>query len=344
MLCYVLSLTAFHFCLKLTHSIQYSGDQTCENLLPGQYFCDSPLIDELTQQPRNCSPSLKAPVNCRPAPGIRCGGRLYSGAEIGFQKLIDCRRVTGYKFDLALLLSVFGGLLGLDRFYLGYPALGCLKFFTFGGFGLWYLADILLISIEKPKDLTWIDNVVAGIAEQDRTLHNHIDEAFGFTLVLDYRWDGVRIQELHCLGIAHDQKLMCIRDLRSCHVPMLKRMLHLGRDSLFSKYSKSISSDNQEFSDNSNILSSKDQILAYIHYPPTFYRLHIHFVHIDSSDNYGTNACRAHILEEVIRNLEQDDLYYANRTITMFLHTNSPMFTAICESSYQESVTNPVSG
>ncbi|TNN12461.1 TM2 domain-containing protein [Schistosoma japonicum] len=148
MLCYVFPLIAFHFCLKLTHSVQYSGDQSCENLLPGQYFCDSPLIDELTQQPKNCSPSLKAPVNCRPAPGIRCGGRLYSGTEIGFQKLIDCRRVTGYKFDLALLLSVFGGLLGLDRFYLGYPALGCLKFFTFGGFGLWYLADILLISIE----------------------------------------------------------------------------------------------------------------------------------------------------------------------------------------------------
>ncbi|CAH8660136.1 unnamed protein product [Schistosoma margrebowiei] len=84
----------------------------------------------------------------RPAPGIHCSGKLYSGTEIGFQKLIDCRRVTGYKFDLALLLSVFGGLFGLDRFYLGYPALGCLKFFTFGGFGLWYLIDILLISVE----------------------------------------------------------------------------------------------------------------------------------------------------------------------------------------------------
>nr|AAW25086.1 SJCHGC09282 protein [Schistosoma japonicum] len=195
--------------------------------------------------------------------------------------------------------------------------------------------------VSETKDLTWIDNEYRN-AEQDRTLHNHIDEVFGFTLVLDYRWDGVRIQELHCLGIAHDQKLTCIRDLRSCHVPMLRNMLQLGRDSLFSKYSKSISSDNQ-LSDNSNILSSKDQILAYIHYPPTFYRLHIHFVHIDSGDNYGTNACRAHILEEVIRNLEQDDLYYANRTITMFLHTNSPMFTAICESSYHESVVNPVS-
>ncbi|CAH8673846.1 unnamed protein product [Schistosoma rodhaini] len=199
--------------------------------------------------------------------------------------------------------------------------------------------DIILPFLsQKPKDLTWIDNVVAGIAEQDRTLHNDTDEMFGFTLVLDYRWDGLRIQELHCLGIAHDQKLTCLRDLRSYHVPMLKRILQLGRDALFRKYSKSETSDNQMSGDNSKIILSKDQILAYIHYPPTFYRFHVHFVHIDSGDNYGTNACRAHILEEVIRNLEEDDLYYANRTITMFLHANNPMFTAICQNSSHISI------
>ncbi|CAH8581726.1 unnamed protein product [Schistosoma turkestanicum] len=203
--------------------------------------------------------------------------------------------------------------------------------------------DIILPFLsQKPKDLTWIDNVIAGIAEQDRTLHSDPDEVFGFTLVLDYRWDGLRIQELHCLGIAHDQKLTCLRDLRSCHVPMLKKILQVGRDTLFSKYSTSETSDNQMSSDNSKILLSKDQILAYIHYPPTFYRFHIHFVHMDSGDNYSTNACRAHILEEVIRNLEQDDLYYANRTITMFLHANSPMFTAICENNSQKYVVTSV--
>ncbi|VDO60229.1 unnamed protein product [Schistosoma margrebowiei] len=201
-----------------------------------------------------------------------------------------------------------------------------------------YKDVILPFLSQKPKDLTWIDNVVAGIAEQDRTLHNDADEMFGFTLVLDYRWDGLRIQELHCLGIAHDRKLTCLRDLRSCHVPMLKRILQLGRDTLFHKYSKSETSDNQMSGDNPKIILSKDQILAYVHYPPTFYRFHIHFVHIDSGDNYGTNACRAHILEEVIRNLEQDDLYYANRTITMFLHANNPMFSAICQNSSHISI------
>ncbi|CAH8652988.1 unnamed protein product [Heterobilharzia americana] len=143
----IYAVFVFCTCIKFTYSFQSNGGLKCEDLLPGQYLCDSPSIDELTQQPRNCS-SLKAPVDCKPAPGILCDGKLFSGSEIGFQKLVDCRRVTGYKFDLALLLSVFGGVFGLDRFYLGYPALGCLKLFTFGGFGLWYLCDILLISLE----------------------------------------------------------------------------------------------------------------------------------------------------------------------------------------------------
>lgn len=56
-----LFLVIFYLCLKLAHTIQSSLDLSCENLLPGQYICDSPLIDELTQQPRNCSLFLKAP-------------------------------------------------------------------------------------------------------------------------------------------------------------------------------------------------------------------------------------------------------------------------------------------
>lgn len=31
---------------------------------------------------------------------------------------------NGKKFNVALLLSIFVGWLGIDRFYLGYPALG----------------------------------------------------------------------------------------------------------------------------------------------------------------------------------------------------------------------------
>lgn len=42
-----------------------------------------------------------------------------------------------------LLISVFIGSLGIDRFYTGDVLKGILKYFTFGGFGIWWLIDIV---------------------------------------------------------------------------------------------------------------------------------------------------------------------------------------------------------
>lgn len=52
----------------------------------------------------------------------------------------------------AVLLSFFVGVLGIDRFYLGYNGLGILKLVTFGGCGIWALIDLVLIAMGNVPD------------------------------------------------------------------------------------------------------------------------------------------------------------------------------------------------
>lgn len=51
-----------------------------------------------------------------------------------------------------LIVSIVGGAMGIDRITLGETGLGILKLITCGGFGIWHLVDLFLIS-NKTKDV-----------------------------------------------------------------------------------------------------------------------------------------------------------------------------------------------
>ena len=53
----------------------------------------------------------------------------------------------------AILLSLFVGWLGIDRFYLGYTTLGVVKLLTLGGLGIWALIDLILIVMGRLPDV-----------------------------------------------------------------------------------------------------------------------------------------------------------------------------------------------
>lgn len=60
--------------------------------------------------------------------------------------------VSNKSWLVALVLSLVLGWAGADRFYLGQFGLGILKLLTFGGFGIWYLIDLVLIGLKRVTD------------------------------------------------------------------------------------------------------------------------------------------------------------------------------------------------
>lgn len=59
---------------------------------------------------------------------------------------------------LVLLMSIFFGSIGVDRFIMGHIGLGLLKLVTIGGFGIWWLVDVILIASKYDfENVIWID-------------------------------------------------------------------------------------------------------------------------------------------------------------------------------------------
>jgi TM2 domain-containing membrane protein YozV len=59
---------------------------------------------------------------------------------------------------LTLVMSIFFGWWGVDRFIMGKVGTGILKLVTFGGFGIWWLVDIILIATKHDfENVKWIE-------------------------------------------------------------------------------------------------------------------------------------------------------------------------------------------
>ncbi|CAD6188519.1 unnamed protein product [Caenorhabditis auriculariae] len=134
--------------LSLLNSAHFSTDFVdCTDLDKLQFYCNPSDIDSKTQQPTTCAPDNSITVRCRPSSHISCKGLDSDGF---FNRTIEngCHYETRVSYYVAVLLSIFFGIFGVDRFYLGYYAIGLMKMFSLGGLFLFWLIDVVLITLQ----------------------------------------------------------------------------------------------------------------------------------------------------------------------------------------------------
>lgn len=79
---------------------------------------------------------------CQPVKGAVC-----LGEKLWIVNDHRCFIDGDVSYITAFITSLFFGIFGVDRFYLGYAFLGTLKLLTLGGFGIMYLVDLIRIAI-----------------------------------------------------------------------------------------------------------------------------------------------------------------------------------------------------
>lgn len=134
----------------------------------------------------------------------------------------------------------------------------------------------------------WVYNILDGVAEQDRILYK--DEII--VVVPNYTWDLVDLKKIHLLVFPTDKSLHSIRDLTVQHVELLKHIKTQTLQVIKSVYG----------------FDSK-HIKMYIHYSPSTYHLHVHFVLISNNDA-NSSVEYSHELNNVINILEAKSDFY----------------------------------
>ncbi|KAG0434981.1 m7GpppX diphosphatase [Dictyocoela muelleri] len=186
--------------------------------------------------------------------------------------LTENDRYTSFKSDDKMFKTIFPSSNDDLKKYLGDKKF---KTESYEDFLKWY----------KKQPIPWIDNIIENKDFKETILFRDKD----IVICVDEKWDGISIDDLYIIAL-FTNKASCIRD---ANVEMLKnckeKIIKCLNDSYGLKYC---------------------DVMMFLHYPPSFYSLHIHVVSLKREFTEGYTVGRAILLDDAIKNLELDENYY----------------------------------
>ncbi|KAM6969887.1 m7GpppX diphosphatase [Aplochiton taeniatus] len=150
----------------------------------------------------------------------------------------------------------------------------------------------------------WVYNILEKKAEADRIVYEDPDRDVGFVLLPDFKWDQKQLDDLYLIAIVHRRDIKSLRDLTSQHLPLLRNIANKGEATILKRY---------------GVPASK--LRVYLHYQPSYYHLHVHFTAL-SYEAPGCGVERAHLLSDVVQNLQADPQYYSKRSLSFPLRAD----------------------
>ena len=174
-----------------------------------------------------------------------------------------------------------------------------------------YLKKTLpFINSIQQNDVKWIFNIFENKTEEP------IGEAPSkkFIILKDYTVANDS-KALICLAIPVPEYsyIKSVRDLTQKELPLLEELYLEGKKIIAKKYN-----------------CKEEEIKAFIHYPPSFYYFHVHYLSVnDPNVTLSSSVNRAIDLNEIIQNIKLKNDYYQTVAIDHIVQVNSKLYNAL---------------
>eukprot|EP00899_Mesostigma_viride_P016364 jgi/Mesvir1/24729/Mv21994-RA.1 len=169
------------------------------------------------------------------------------------------------------------------------------------------------ISSFPPSGIQWVYNMLDRKAEVERLIFEDPDRDVGFMVHPDMKWDQSELDSLYCLAICHRRDIRSLRDLTAEHLPLLKNIQAKGTAALRDKFG-----------------IRQDQLRVFIHYMPSYFHLHVHFMAMGRDGGYGMAVGKSYLLADVIENIEMyGSDFYKKKTLSVSLSEQDELLAKI---------------